>query len=232
MFSIRSLVLCAVPLFPLAAFASETQTQPRNVSGFEKIRIEGAVDTQIREGAFAVQVTAEPDEQKNVITRVEGDTLVIETRDEHHWLHHRGEVSASITLPHFRAVSVDGAGDVTIEGVHAGAVGLAIHGAGNIDFAGQAKTVAIELTGAGSVTFGQGHVDSLSVDLSGAGNVRARQLVTRDANVDLRGAGSVDLTADGGALSLGMHGIGSIHWYGTASALSTEADGLGTIQHG
>lgn len=224
--------LALLSCLPALSFASSGRvTQKREVSGFHRIRIEGAVNALIREGDFSVQISADEDLQPEITTRVDGDTLVIETR-EHGWHPSHDDISAAISLPHFEGVAVNGAGDVQVEGVHAEAVALDLHGAGNIQFAGQARKVAVALTGTGSVSFQKGRVQTLNVTLSGAGNVKARELVTHDAAVDLRGTGSVELTADGGALALGMHGVGSIRWYGSASAVSSEADGIGTIEHG
>jgi hypothetical protein len=226
-----TLVLSAMAFASVASAAPATQ--PRDAKGFTQVRIKGALDAKIHQGSgYQVEITAEPDEQAGIKTYVEGDTLVIETpRHDHGWRSH-GEVSAEITLPHFQGVAVDGAGNVTVDGVQAQAVSLAIHGAGDLTFAGSAKRVSVELTGAGSVTFAPGHTEALNVALSGAGEVKAKALRAHSASVDLRGTGSVELTADGGSLALGMHGIGSIHWYGTASAVSQSKGGIGTIEHG
>jgi hypothetical protein len=230
--SLHLAALVAAPLLSLSAHAADRITQDRSVTGFKKIRIDGALDMDVREGAFHVQLAAPQDELAHVVTRVEGDTLVIETRDEDRFRFHKGDIHATITLPHLSGLAVNGAGDVRLDGLHTDALALEIRGAGDIDFAGQAKKLSVNLMGAGNVHLAKGRTESLAVVLSGAGHVKAKDLVTHDAKVDLRGTGAVDFTADGGELSLEMHGIGHIRWYGTASNVTSDEDGIGSIQHG
>jgi hypothetical protein len=215
--------------FAPAAWAASSQ---RDVSGFSRIQLRGALDLDIREGkGFSVEVRADADDLPRIKTYVEGDTLVLETEDPHDWRPHR-DASATITLPHFAGLLLNGAGNVTIDGVHARAVTLELRGAGDVRFSGEAQRLAVKLKGAGSVTFAPGHTQDLEIEVSGAGDVRAKALKAHNASVDLRGTGSVELTADGGELALGMHGIGSIRWYGTASQVSQSKGGLGSIEHG
>src|SRR5690242_5181557 len=123
-----SAITLAVASLTVSSLALASTTQSRDVRGFTKVQLRGALDATIREGnAFSVQITADPAEQPRVTARVEGDTLVLDTVDHDHGF--RGDVSAAITLPHFEGVAVDGAGNVTVEGVHAQAVSLAIRGA-------------------------------------------------------------------------------------------------------
>lgn len=226
-----SLLSLAVAGFAFAP-AAWAATSQRDLRGFSRIQLKGALDLDIREGkAFSVEVRADEEDLPRVKTYVENDTLVLETEEQHHW-RRDGDISAVITLPHFTALQLYGAGDVTIDGVHAQAVTLDLRGAGDVHFSGEAKKVAVKLKGAGSVTFAPGQTQDLEVDLSGAGDVKAKALKARNASVDLRGTGSVELTADGGELALGMHGIGSIRWYGTASQVSQSKGGLGSIEHG
>lgn len=230
--SLLAVVLGILAAAPVASAAPATQH--RDVSGFTQVQIKGALNATIREGSgFSVELTAEPSDQARIKTYVRGDTLVIDTAgaDRRGWRSDR-DASATITLPHFSGVAVNGAGDVTVDGVHANVAALTLQGAGSIHFSGEAKKVAVNLSGAGEVSFAPGHTESLNVTLSGAGEVKAKALVARTASVDLRGTGAVELTADGGPLSLGMHGIGSITWYGTSSAVSSNTGGIGSIQHG
>jgi hypothetical protein len=231
--ALRTSVLTLAALASLAFVPSaQAETSQRGLSGFSKIELKGALDADIREGkGFSVELRADADDLPRIKTHVEGDTLVIETEEHHGW-HSRDDISATITLPHFAGLLLSGAGNVKIAGVHAQAVTLDLRGAGDVQFAGEAKRVAVKLKGAGSVTFAPGHAQALDIQLSGAGDIKAKALVARDVSVDLRGTGSVELTADGGALDLGMHGIGSIRWYGTASQVSTSQGGIGSIEHG
>jgi hypothetical protein len=215
--------------FSLPALASSVETQRRTANGFQRVQLSGAANVHVKRGDFALSVSAPGDELGQIETKVENGALVIET----HGHHLDGPIDVSVSMPAFAGAALAGAGDLDVAGFdQAGAVELTLKGAGDVRYAGSARSMKIELAGAGDVTLESGKLDRLEVSLRGIGHVRAAQSPARDAKVFVSGTGEVDFTANGGGVELELSGLGSIHWKGDAKVLSERTSGLGHIEHG
>ena len=95
-----------------------------------------------------------------------------------------------ITALDFSAV-VNGAGDITINGLKAGNASITVNGAGDADVSGidcDALTVAIN--GAGDAVLA-GRAAEADLTISGAGDIDARDLDCPDIDSKVRGVGSI-----------------------------------------
>ncbi|BDG01597.1 head GIN domain-containing protein [Anaeromyxobacter oryzae] len=225
-----ALFLAAATL-PAAAHATvhgngEKTTVRRDLPAFTAIRLEGRLDADVKVGApQAVAVTIDSNLQGHVRTRVERDTLVVET-DE---LSYRGPGRVEVTVPSLWALHLEGSGDVSIAG-GSGDLELRVDGSGDLRWKGGAGKLKVEIEGSSNVKL-EGSADALALSIDGSGDVEAAGLTARNATVEVSGSGDADVTLGGGAFSGAVSGSGSIRWHGTAMATNTAVSGTGAIVH-
>ena len=205
----------------------EKTTTVRDVPAFTKVRLANTLSATVKVGSpRKVSVTIDANLQPEVVTRVDGDTLVVESRRD---IQFQGQGTVEIAVPALRAVHVDGSGDVRIDG-GGGDLELGIEGSGDLRFSGRAAALRVSVAGSGNVALA-GRADRLEVDVEGSGEVRARELTATSAKVDVAGSGDVEVSVAGGTLSAEVAGSGDVTWWGDANVQRTATSGSGAIQH-
>src|SRR5579862_2179269 len=86
--------------------------ETRNVDGFTKVREDGFANVDIQVGpATSVKVSGDDNIVPLVRTRVEKGELIISNKKN---FHQKVKLLVSITVPNLTAVSLDGAGNITV----------------------------------------------------------------------------------------------------------------------
>lgn len=205
----------------------EKTTTARDVPAFTKVRLQNTLTASVKVGApQKVAVTIDSNLQPEIVTRVDGDTLVVQTTRE---IRYDGRGTVEISVPALRGFEIDGSGDATIDGGE-GDLALAVDGSGDLRFSGRAAALRVSIAGAGNVSLA-GRADRLDVDVEGSGGVRARELTATGAKVAVSGSGDVELTLAGGPLSAAVAGSGDVTWWGDAQVQQTATSGSGEIRH-
>ncbi len=180
-------------------------TEDRKVSGFTRIRHEGAGEVSVTAGKdFSTKLTIDDNLAKFVKTEVDGDTLVIKNSKDIN----PTEFKVAITLPNLAAYKIDGAGDVKISGVDSDSLEAEIDGAGNIVIAGVAKSATLSIDGAGAIEANDLKTETAKASIDGAGSIKVSPTELLDAKVD--GAGSVQYKSKPKSIKQKVDGIGSI----------------------
>lgn len=118
-------------------------------------------------------------------------------------------VVVEINLPKLPAATIEGSGDLSLEGLLQDEIELAITGSGTIRASGQ--------------------VTRISAEISGSGNVKAKELLAESA--DLRVSGSGDIKAHATqSLSARVSGSGDIKLWGNPPKRDTRVSGSGDIR--
>ncbi|MCM2332721.1 MAG: DUF2807 domain-containing protein [Anaeromyxobacteraceae bacterium] len=231
--AVFALALAAGPLSASAHWGGGTSgdgkkvTQQRQSAGFKAIRLEGSLDVQVKVGApTAVSVTIDENLQPLVETRVDGDTLVIATTGS---MSYRGEGRVAVATPSLRGFTIEGSGDVAIDG-GAGDLDLEVDGSGDLSWRGAAATLRVEIEGSGDVRLA-GTAERAVLAVAGSGDIQAKELVAGGAKVSVAGSGDVSVTLDGGSLEASVAGSGDVHWYGKAQVERASVAGSGEIAH-
>jgi hypothetical protein len=200
-------------------------TQQRVVGEFRAVRLEGALDVRVRVGSpTAVAVTIDENLQPLVETRLDGDTLVIDTTGS---MRCSGVSRVELSTPSLRAFAIEGSGDVAIEGGQ-GDLKLSVAGSGDLSWRGAAGRLGVEIAGSGDVKLA-GTAEEVHLEVGGSGDIQARALTARSAEIDVAGSGDVEVTLGGGTLRAQVAGSGDIHWFGTAQAEKISVSGSGEI---
>ncbi|MDH4177133.1 MAG: DUF2807 domain-containing protein [Thermoleophilia bacterium] len=184
-------------------------SESRQVAAFTSVDLLGAADVTITIGAEqSVTVETDDDLISRVQTNVERDTLRIENDGR---LDTDLGIDVAIVVPTLEAVTLSGAGDVTIEGLSGSSLDIALNGAGSVEAAGA--------------------VEQLDVAINGAGTAGLANLAARDVDVVVNGTGAADVQAIQ-SLSATVNGVGTITYTGNPKHVDTSTPGVGSIRKG
>lgn len=198
---------CGTPLLPQA---SGPQAQDRrDVGPFTAIENSTSADLTVSVGGSGpVEVSGAADVLPKIVTRVEGDKLVIET-----------DGSFSTTVP------------LRVTAPTATLTGLSERGSGDATVSGATGTLRVEALGSGDVT-ATGAVDTLAATVSGSGDLALAGLTAQTAQVTASGSGDVDVTVVR-SLDAVVTGSGDVV-YGSggpaAPAVTTRKQGSGDVR--
>lgn len=198
------------------------------VGDFKRIESAGAFDVTVRTGT-APSVRAEG--PQNVLERlevkVEGDDLVIRTKDGRGFNWGRTPVNVAVTVPQLHGATMAGSGNLSVDRVAADKFAATIAGSGNLSLPDvRAKSLELEIAGSGSGKVA-GQADEARYLIAGSGEVDASKLQSRDIRLTIAGSGSVDAHASG-AVRGEVMGSGEARISGGAKC-SVDKMGSGSI---
>lgn len=190
--------------------ASTAATQSRVVPSFTGLNLVGANNVVVHVGRRqSVTVHADKKLLGRITTQVQSGSLVVGNT--------RGNFSSKtpmfvvVNVPRLDAVSLEGAGNITVAGISSQSLTASIPGSGNIDAAGTTTR--------------------LDVALSGSGTARLSGLTARDASASLSGDGSIMLTATH-SLTATLSGTGAILYGGNPAKVTRTVTGTGDVMAG
>jgi Putative auto-transporter adhesin, head GIN domain len=191
-----------------AADSGPSSTEDRPVGAFQSISLDGTARLDVLVGpAPSLSVIGSPQARAAFTTRVDGDRLVLESHNSP-WQPGRGEVQVRVTVPRLRALTVGGAGEISVAGVSGDSLDLSLNGAASLEANGKVGTLAVQMNGAGKM------------DLS--------RLEAVDATVTTNGAGRIDINSTGSLVAT-VNGVGTINYYGKPAKVTTAINGVGSI---
>jgi hypothetical protein len=185
-------------------------TQNRGVDAFHSVELRGAATLDVLVGAQqSLVVEGGSRGLERLRTEVRNGRLVIESRGNWLWNQGTTRLQVRITVPQLRALELNGAGSITINGLDGGALALVLSGAGALEGGGRVQTLTARVNGAGSI------------DLS--------RLQATDAEVAVNGTGSIDVNVTG-RLDATVNGVGNIEYLGKPAQLNSSINGVGSIR--
>jgi putative autotransporter adhesin-like protein len=185
-------------------------TQTRGVDAFHSIELRGAATLDVLVGTQqSVVVEGGSELLSHLQTEVRNERLVIESRGGS-WFWQRGEnrLKVRITVPVLRALELNGAGRISINGVSGGALALILSGAGDLTASGQVDALTARINGAGDIDLSRLQATDAEVAVNGAGSLQAA--VTHQLDATLNGVGSITYAGTPAVLNTAIHGVGSI----------------------
>jgi hypothetical protein len=208
--------------------SGKVTTETRSVSGFTQVALNGLGNLNIILGdQESLVIEAEDNLMQYITTSVQGNKLIIGTAKDVLPMPTK-PVNYTLTIKSLNALSLAGAGKITLNNLHSDQLTLDLSGAGEInvtELAASQLTTAI--SGAGSITL-TGQATNQSVNISGAGRFNAADLKSTSADVTVSGLGSATVWSTG-TLKAAISGAGNINYY-DSPALSKSITGTGTIK--
>ena len=211
-----------------------------------RVRLDGAVNLQIRQGAApALTLSGERRWLPKTTTTQNGDTLSIGTELQGRL--RMGFLQAELTLPALREVTSESLGSTEVTGFSGEELTLTLDGAGSMRVASHYRLVRVNLGGIGSMRLDgldgdgvdlnlqgagvvtlNGRARWLKAELGGLGSLDAQQFNADNVDIDLSGLGNARVTARQNA-SLNLSGLGSVTVYGKPLNRKVAVDGLGKV---
>ena len=195
---------------PAGTGSGVAATQARSLPRFTSVDLAGANNVVVEVGGKrSVVVHADRNLLRRVTTRVRSGRLVIGTTPGN--LNAKSPMFVTVSVPSLEAVSLEGAGNIAVTGIHSRALSVALPGSGNIDVTG--TTTRLEVT------------------IDGSGTTMLRRLIARDAKAAIDGDGSISLTATR-SLTARVSGSGTVMYGGHPPHVTQRITGTGTITAG
>jgi hypothetical protein len=205
-------------------------TQTRNVGSFSGIHDVGGMDVIVNPGTdYTVKVEADENLLPYIITNIDGDALVMKTRDGYN-LQSRSGMKIYVTTPDLRDVRISGNGSVISGAKLTGHERLNIHvsGNGDVKLNIDAPAVATQTTGNGNIML-TGNTRDFTTEINGNGEVKCFNLLSENTNVKISGNGSAEVFASK-QLDVHISGSGDVAYKGTPS-INQHIAGSGDVRN-
>lgn len=165
-----------------------------DLKDFDAIVINGHADaTFTQSSTFEVTLRTQENIFDYVDFRVEGSTLVLETKDKRNV---RAEVfDIVLQAPSLKSLTVNGSADFQIP------AGLSSE-----------EDLNVQVNGAGDMSFSQIRCEKLSFQVNGASDIDAKSIEVKNLSIEVNGAGDVIVSGHvAGDASLEVNGAGDIN---------------------
>ena len=192
----------------------EVITKSFDLKDFDQIVLNGHADvTFIQSETFDVTVRSQANVFEHLDYRVEGTKLILENKKK--VTIRAQEFDVTVKAPTLQSITVNGAGDLNIEG------GLT----SDEDF-------KVLVNGAGDLSFETIRCKDLSIEVNGAADIDLTSIAVNDLKIVVNGAGDVTATGKAENATLRVNGAGDIDARGlsVAGKVTKSASGLAKIQ--
>lgn len=169
-----------------------TKVEKRDVAGFKKIDVSGAIEVEIAaQKDFGVEVEADDNLLEYVKTEVDGDTLKIYTKSRI-WKHNK--IRVVISMPELTEAEVSGVSTITANNIKTDSFKLDVSGASKIEINGEAKDLKIEASGTSKINAENLRVANADVEVSGATSVTVN--ATEEVKAEASGASKINYVGE------------------------------------
>jgi len=185
---------CALVIASAAAAAAE----PRDHSGFTRVSASAGTDVTVTVGpSFSVDVSGPGADR--VVTRVSGQTLVVERRRGISW-GSSPRAQVRVTMPRVEGLSASSGADLVVTGVNGGDIELDASSGADLRVSGRCASFRADASSGADIHAQNLRCENGSVDVSSGA----------DARVFASGRLDVDASSGGGVVAHGNPGIGNI----------------------
>lgn len=182
------------------------KTEVREVAPFSKIALEGSLRAEITAGAAQhVELSGDDNLLPLMTTEVEGQQLRIAPKKS---IRPKLEMVATIATPKLVAVSASGSTVIALHGLAGDTFDLDTSGSSKVAASGTTGSLAIRVSGSGSVDTRELHAKSVEVVISGSGDVEV--YATDALDVTISGSGRVRYAGNPGNVHKSISGSGSL----------------------
>lgn len=201
--------------------------ESREVAAFTRVRSNCELDVQVTKAdTQSLTISLDSNLQELVQTRVDGDTLYVDTTKKvddtvvgPHVL---------ITVPVLTAAKLDGSGSLTLAyDDPAQPLDLYLSGSGDLRFDGTTAAIGAYLSGSGDLRL-EGETSDVEMVLSGSGSIRGQRLAAASAAIKLSGSGSISANVQD-SVTVSLSGSGQVDLFGDASLDGFHDSGSGEL---
>lgn len=179
------------------ASAGAAYAEPRSHSGFTRVDASAGTDVEVQVGpGFSVDVSGPGADR--VVTRVSGDTLIVERRRGLSWSSPRAHVR--VTMPRVEGLSASSGADLNVSGVDSPSIDLDASSGADLRVSGRCGSFRADASSGADIHAQDLRCENGSVDVSSGA----------DARVYATGRLDVDASSGADVVAYGNPGIGNI----------------------
>ena len=218
---------CSERYFDCERGSKDIVSETRDVDSFKAISISNSFHVEITQGEdLIVRVEAEDNIIDQVVTHVEGSTLVIK-KASNSCFSERKTIRVFITTPELEAISLSGSGKVEVNSLTTDYLNLLLTGSGDMDVAADATDLEVEITGSGKISM-VGEGDESKIEVTGSGDFSGFSFAHNRCFATITGSGSVRVNVSD-LLDVEITGSGDVIYRGNPS-VRTDITGSGDVK--
>ena len=222
---------------------NQVTTETRQMVSFDKIVNEGSFNVYItQDSIYQVVVEAESNLIPHIKTLVNGNTLIIDTRES---LNSHSPMNIYVKTPVINGIYLKGSGYMNLDSLNTDHLKLEISGSGNISGVAIANTIYAEISGSGNIFLeastssietkisGSGILDLMGESnaaihtISGSGDINAYSFIQKECTAKISGSGNMYLHVID-YLNVNISGSGSVFYIGDPQ-LTIKITGSGSV---
>ena len=188
-------------------------SDPKDLTGFNSIgfNIPGTLYLE-QDSAFSVSFEGKEEDLEKIITKIEGDILIIKTKPGSFSM---GDVTVYVSMPVVKGLNVSGSGNIVAENlIKSTEIQLNVSGSGNIKLNDLNSTeVVSSISGSGGVDLKGAENESLTINIAGSGDFISDELSSKNVVVSIAGSGSAKVFASE-KLKTDIAGSGDVYYKG------------------
>lgn len=213
-------------------------TESRPLTGFEEIEINGSPRVCYTQAdSFSVRVRGTKTGIENILTDVDGKTLLIRNRGKISLVNisfsDDDALTVYVTSPDLTAIRLNGSGDFECDGrIDTDRMDIVLRGSGDIDVKDViCDRCEMELIGSGDLNVSNVESINASASLIGSGDINLGLMRVKDTWLSLKGSGDIDAELKEGcvALECELRGSGDITLKGAVRQFDSHKYGSGDI---
>jgi len=220
-------------------------TETRSVPSFSKVNNSGIFEVYIiQTDYYEVVMEAESNLLPFIRTRVSGNTLEVDTKDN---LKPHQPIKVFVYCPVIEGASLSGSGLIYSDSINVNEIEVRLSGSGDIDMAITGNWVNCEISGSGSAKMyldadrleakisGSGEMDfygsayRADFRISGSGSIHAYDLPLHECYTTTSGSGNMYVNVSD-HLDVNISGSGSVYYLGNP-VINTKISGSGSVIH-
>lgn len=203
------LSMAAFFLFGNTLLAQDFTKQTRKTASFDAIRINCSADVYLTQGNNqSVVVETEKRNQDKILTRVQGNTLVITTKSYISFFTRRLRVY--VEIPTIKSLEVNGSGNIHANSIQGNDLAIAIKGSGDVNVGAlHFDGLTAHIVGSGDLSF-SGQVSMLKLSITGSGDAHINNLHGNKADLKVAGSGDIFILGSASEAVVMLQGSGDL----------------------
>jgi hypothetical protein len=222
---------------------NQVTSETRQLVSFDRVENDGTFNVYIRQDSiFSATVEAESNLIPHIRTRVNGNTLIIDTREN---LRPNFPMNVYVTTPILQGAYLNGSGTVVCDSLDTEYLEMVLSGSGSMSGYANTNSLATRISGSGNISIeaytntcsatisGSGDMDLLgetlngNFSISGSGNIRSYNFQQKECISKISGSGNMYLNVSE-LLDVTISGSGSVYYIGDPS-ITVRITGSGQV---
>jgi hypothetical protein len=210
--------------------SGRTTTKDYDFSGFTKVNVGSAFQTDIKQGqGYSTSVTIDDNLVDYLDVRVDGDTLTIGLKPRLSLGFRNTTLKAAITMPDLQGLDLSGATRTNVTGFsNTLPANVQVSGASQLRGGYTTGQMRLQASGASTVEL-VGSTGALDIEASGASTVRFDNLKSTDTNVRASGASNVTVNPSG-RLTGDASGASTVAYVGNPTTVQVNTSGASNVR--